>query len=364
MKAKEIFRKIHSMEHFPKSFQKKDASTQKKIIELGLYCWSLIEHEVDSQKDMDQADLISIWKEKGRQEGKELAEVEYSHALQKKELKIQSLEFEKEIIETRMNEVYNQEKQLLISKTRLEVEKENKDIQEEKIRLETKLKTQDDFQSMCMSLLAENNSMKEQIQKLTKTKSSAQIGNDGEDEIEFLLGKSGYEFDKQAKEKGGHKADFRIKTPTDKIFLLDSKKYTTNVSKKEKEKLSSDVDRDETVSGGIFVSITSGIANQTHGDISVTKHYKPILFLSLQGMTQEAKEHTMKLAIKLLEKYTSLHEEKEKTDLLEKVKKAIQTLSELVSRFKNIEKWADEMKQNAKIGVTETELLLSFLQVM
>jgi hypothetical protein len=351
------------MEQLPKSFQKKDTLTQRKIVELGLYCWSLIEHEVDTQKDMDQADLIAIWKDKGRHEGREAAEAEYTQALQKKTIRIQSLEFEKDHLETRLREMFEQEKQLLITRTRLEVETENKQIQEEKIRLETKLQTQEDFQAVCRSLLIENAAMKEQVQKLTKTKSSAEIGNDGEEEIEALLGKTEYEFEKKAKEKGGHKADFRIKTHTNRIFLLDSKKYTTNVNKKEKDKLIADVDRDETVNGGIFVSITSGIANQTHGDIVVTKHYKPILFLSLQGMTQEAKEQTLKLSMKLLEKYTSLHEEKEKTDLIEKVKTAIQTLSELVSRFKNVEKWAEEIKQNAKIGISETELLLKILQL-
>jgi hypothetical protein len=351
------------MDQFPKSFQKKDTATQRKIVELGLYCWSLIEHEVDTQKDMDQADLISIWKEKGRNEGRDLAEVEYTHLLQKKSLQIQNLESEKEQLESRMRDRFEEEKALLIARTRLEVETENKEIHQEKIRLETKLQTQEDFQAVCRSLLVENASMKEQLQKLTKTKSSAEIGNDGEEEIEVLLGKTDYEFEKKAKEKGGHKADFRIKTHTNRIFLLDSKKYTTNVNKKEKDKLIADVDRDETVNGGIFVSITSGIANQTHGDIVVTKHYKPILFLSLQGMTQEAKEHTLKVSIKLLEKYTSLHEEKEKTDLIEKVKTAIQTLSELVSRFKNVEKWADEIKQNAKIGIGETEMLLNLLQL-
>jgi hypothetical protein len=351
------------MEEFPKSFHSKDIRTQRKIVELGLYCWSLIEHEVDAQKDMDQADLIAIWKDKGRQEGKKLSEAEYNDALHKKTIQLQNLEYEKEQMEARLRAIFEQEKQLVITKTRLAVESENKQIQEEKIRLETKLQTQDDFQAVCRSLLTENASMKEQIQKLTKTKSSAEIGNDGEDEIEVILGKTDYEFEKKAKEKGGHKADFRIKTQSNRIFLLDSKKYTTNVNKKEKDKLIADVDRDETVNGGLFVSITSGIANQTHGDIIVTKHYKPIMFLSLQGMTQEAKEQILKLSIKLLEKYTSLHEEKEKTDLIEKVKTAIQTLSELVSRFKNVEKWADEIKQNAKVGITETEILLRILQL-
>lgn len=351
------------MEHLPKLFLNKDNVTQKKIIELGLYCWSLLEHELDSQKDLDQGELISLWKDKGREEGKHIAENEYLQILQKKEIRIQNLELEKEQIESRMSQMFEEEKQLLILKTKLEVEKEYQKIQEEKIRLETRLQTQDDFQAVCRTLLHENVGLKEQIQKLTKTKSSAEIGTDGEDEIEILLGKSGYEFEKHAKEKGGHKADFRIKTRTSKVFLLDSKKYTTNVSKKEKDKLISDVDRDETVNGGIFVSITSGIANQSHGDIIVTKNYKPILFLSLMGMTQEAKEQTVKISIKLLEKYTSLHEEKEKTDLIEKVKTAIQTLSELVLRFKNIEKWADEIKQNAKIGITETDMLLNILQI-
>ena len=64
----------------------------------------------------------------------------------------------------------------------------------------------------------------------------------------------------------------------------------------------------------------------------------------------------------MLEKYTSLHEEKERTDLIEKIKEAIQVISELVSRFKNMEKWADEIKSNAKLGIQHTEALLKVLQ--
>lgn len=347
------------MEHLPASFRSKSEPIQNEIVELGLYCWSLIEQHLDDHKTMDQTEIIKAWKEKGKKQAKQ----EFDQVLKEKELIIKTLEFERDHIETRCQKQFEQEKKFLISTTRFEVEKEFQQLKEEKIRLQTRLETQEDLHIVCRNLSNENESLKQEIDSLTKVKSSAAIGNDGEDEVEILLSKTSYEFDKIAKEKGGHKGDFRIKTQTNKIFLLDSKKYSSNVSKKEKEKLASDVDRDETVHGGIFVSLTSGIANQTHGDIIVSKNYKPILFLSFVNMTQEAKEEVLKVGIKLLEKYTSLHEEKERTDLIEKIKEAIQVISELVSRFKNMEKWADEIKSNAKIGIQHTEALLKVLQM-
>lgn len=348
------------MSHLPKAFSEKSPDIQKKIVELGLYCWTLIEHQIEEQKDISMADLINIWKDKGRSEGRKQAELELDQELKQKQSQLKSLEIERDQIESRCKKLFDQEKLLLIEKTRMEVEKEFQKIKDDKIRLETKLEAQEDFQLISRSLSLENTILKEQIEKLTKTKSSATIGKDGENEIDILLASLQYEYENTAKDD--EKADFRITTETKRNFILDSKKYKRNVGKKEKDKLIRDTDNDATVSGGIMVSLLSGITHQSHGDIIITPNNKPILFISLMGMTVEAQIDTLKISLKLLERYTMLQEEKERADLIEKIKRATITLTDTIQRFKNVEKYAEKIKEDSKIGLSELEFLLGNLR--
>jgi hypothetical protein len=347
------------MDQFPQSFLKRDSPTQKKIIELGLYCWSLIEHELDSQKDMDQADLIFAWKEKGRTEAKHHVEEEYTRLLKKKDEQLQSVEYEKEHLENQMKKQFEQEKFLVMKATRLDVEKEYQTLKEDKIRLETRLETQEDFQVLSRSLVKENAKLKELNEKLTETKSSATIGKDGENLIDVLLSGLHYEYEKTADES--EKADFRITTENKLHFILDSKKYKKNVGKKEKDKLIRDVDSDATVNGGILVSLLSGITHHASGDIITTPNSKPILFISLMGMTEETQIQFLNISIKLLEKYTSLNEQKERADLAEKIKATLPVITESIQRFKNIVKNAEKMLDDAKVGVSQLEPLYKLL---
>lgn len=347
------------MDQFPQSFVKKDILIQKKIIELGLYCWSLIEHELDAQKDMDQAHLISAWKEKGRAEAKKYAEEEYARHLKKKDEQIQSLEYEKDLIENQVKKHFEQEKTLLIKATRLDVEQEYQAIKEEKIRLETRLETQDDFQVLSRALIKENAKLKELTEKLTETKSSATIGKDGENLIDILLSGLHYEYEKTSDE--AEKADFRITTENKLHFILDSKKYKKNVGKKEKDKIIRDVDGDATVNGGILVSLLSGITHHASGDIITTPNSKPILFISLMGMTEETQIEFLNISIKLLEKYTSLNEQKERADLAEKIKATVPVITDAIQRFKNIAKSAEKMLDDAKVGLSQLEPLYKLL---
>lgn len=347
------------MDQFPPTFQKQNSLTQTKIIDLGLYCWSLLEHELDSQTNMDHAHLISVWKEKGRIEAKLHAEEEYTRLLKKKDEQIQSLEYEKEHSESQVKKQFEQEKCLLIKSTRLDVEKEYQTIKEEKIRLETKLETQEDFQVLCRSLVKENVKLKELNEKLTETKSSATIGKDGEDLIDVLLSGLRYEYVKTSDE--AEKADFRITTENKLHFILDSKKYKKNVGKKEKDKIIRDVDADATVNGGILVSLLSGITHHISGDIITTPNSKPILFISLMGMAKETQVEFLNIAIKLLEKYTSLNEQKERADLAEKIKATVPVITDSIQRFKNIVKNAEKMLEDAKVGLSQLEPLYKLL---
>ena len=271
------------MDHLPKEFTKKPQSIQKQIVELGLYCWSLIEHQLEEQKNTSTADIITFWKEKGFQEGKKEQEAYYEQELKKKNAQIKELEYENEKLESKYKKTFEEEKKVLSDKIRLDIQKEFQDTRDDYIRLKAKLEAQEDFQLVSRNLITENTSLKEHIAKLTETKSSATIGKEGEYFIETLLGTLPYEYDmtQYKPEKG----DIRITTKKGRSFIVDSKKYKTNVGKKEKEKLARDVDNDATICGGILISINTKITHQDHGDIIFTDTNKPILLVSLMGMT-------------------------------------------------------------------------------
>jgi hypothetical protein len=347
------------MDYLHKEFTTKPQAIQKQIVELGLYCWSLIEHQLEEQKNTSTADIITFWKEKGFQKGKKEQEEYYEQEIKKKNAHIIELEYENETLGTKYKRTFEEEKKVLSDKIRLDIQKEFQDTRDDYIRLKAKLEAQEDFQLISRKLITENTSLKEEIAKLTETKSSAILGKEGEYYIETLLGKLPYDYDmtQYKPEKG----DIRVTTKKGKSFIVDSKKYKTNVGKKEKEKLARDVDSDATVCGGILISINTKITHQDHGDIIFTENNKPILLVSLMGMTVDAQIEALHISIKLLEQYIHLHEQKERADLVEKIKQAMSVVKESIQRFTNIEKNAKKILEEAKAGVEKLEPLQKLL---
>ncbi len=347
------------MEHFPKDFQEKSKQDQVQIVKLGLYCWSIVEQHMDEQKELDLSEIQKLMKEKGREEGRKQQQFEHEQEIKRFQSQLKFAEMEKEHVEQRLKKEFEQEKQYLAKTTRVDVEKEFQALREENIRLKTKQENEESLLSTCKLQTDQILELKQKLETLEKTKSSATIGKEGEHYIETLLGKLPYEYDmtQYKPEKG----DIRVTTKKGKSFIVDSKKYKTNVGKKEKEKLARDVDSDATVCGGILISINTKITHQDHGDIIFTENNKPILLVSLMGMTLDAQIEALHISIKLLEQYIHLHEQKERADLVEKIKQAMSVVKESIQRFTNIEKNAKKILEDAKAGVDKLEPLQKLL---
>ena len=118
-----------------------------------------------------------------------------------------------------------------------------------------------------------------------KTKTSASRGDIAENFIENICQE--HLPDKTVKRSSGtaHEADFQLYAPDCPDIMLESKNYTTVVSKKEIDKLKSDMDR-MNMKYGLFISFNSRITGKKHMEI---EHYddKCIMYLSDFGFSKD-----------------------------------------------------------------------------
>jgi len=81
---------------------------------------------------------------------------------------------------------------------------------------------------------------------------------------------------------------------------VDSKKYKTPIKMVEIRKLQSDVDGDEEADAGVMLSLDSGIYNYSQFELSRTSKGKTILYMSMEGQSEEEKRRTLQWGIRVL----------------------------------------------------------------
>ena len=374
------------MEAFPESFLHESKSVQLKIIQLGQYCWSLLESEIESQKELDQSSLIKIWKEKGRIDGlklkeEEIEKVKREHSILIEEVNRQNLLLEKKLskyekeLEDRVQKSEKQiqdkyilelqkEKEHILREAKVQVKEELSMLKEENIRLKSSQDYKQAFDFLHSQYIEKENeitSLKVKIDDLTRVRTSYQLGKDGEGEIENLL-KQLADFEHVNVHAEAEKADFRL--TKDKIHLiLDSKKYSGVVPKKERDKLIDNTDKDSLISGGILLSLNSKISARQHCEIELTKQNKPILYLCFLGMTQDAKLHCLDLSLKMLFRIIQSQNEKERNELVEKTKLALVLLEEHRKKLENSKKAFLEGIEHLKIGLADVKQIMETLSI-
>jgi hypothetical protein len=257
------------------------------------------------------------------------------------------------------------EKEFAIKQARLDMSEEYAKLKEEIVRLKAGVdfKTAYDFaQARFDEQCKVNKELQDKIQELSRVKSSFHLGKEGEGEIEEFL-KQIPEFDYQNVNAEADKADFRITSKDKIVMILDSKKFTHSVPKKDRDKLLDNTDKDALVAGGLLVSLSSKISARQHCEIEFTPNNKPILYLCLSGMTNEAKLHTLDMALKLLLRLVSLKSNNEKDLLVEKIQRASYSLQEIAKRFENCKKNAADILENSKIGLADVKKVCDALAI-
>ena len=375
------------MDHLPKSFTSLDFQIQLKIVNAGLHVWSLVQTELERQNNMNTDDLIRLWKDAGKQEAYAEKDREFARLVKEKDAVFQDLLAEKSIAEKRLDslemevagkvateiqrtsvtlqERFDAEKQMMVREAKLAAAEEYSKLKEENTALKLGLNFKEayDFsQARYAELQKDHEALKDKLEDLTRVRSSFQLGKEGEAEIEELL-KQCADFDYENVNAEADKADFRIVAKDKTVFILDSKKYKRSVPKKEIDKLISNTDKDTTVAGGILVSLQSKICRRSHCEIEFTPANKPVLYLCLEDMTTEAKLHALDISFKLLMRLVETQDQVQRSELLEKMKRAIGVLNDVMKKVEGIKKSATEILDTAKVSLADMKQVKEYLMV-
>ena len=367
-----------SMEHLPEEFQDASREEQAQIAHLGLQSWSILKKEIGKVKDLDYTKLVEKFKEEGRKEGKREGEREAAKLLKEKEYgiddlttqlkglqkKLERLEAEKQKeladIEQRLKKDVQRENDTLIREATLAERAAGlQQVKEYEIQI-AQLQAKEDWKLAYGDSQKQIDLLRKELDTFKKIRSSYEIGQEGEEETESMLCKIP-EWDCERVSKEKDRADFRMTSKDKKSFILDSKKYVNSVPKKERDKLMSNVDEDASVLGGILVSLDSKIATKENCEIETTPGKKPVCYLNLAGMNGEAKIAYIASTLKFLHQYVASHDEREKNELVEKMREAGMKIDELKKETENVRNKAKEVYESLKLNVGKIQSVMDFL---
>ena len=364
------------MDHLAERFQDATREEQVQIVNIGLQCWDILQAELQKVQELDSTKLIEKWKEEGKKEGRREGEKEMRRLVREKEDRLEDLESQRISLERKLERAVSEkqkeidelekkwqreserEKEVISKEAALAERAQNmKSIKEYEIQI-AQLQAKEDWQRAYNDTQKELEKLRSQME--TKVQSSYEIGQEGEEESEAMLRKiPEWDCEKVSKEK--HKGDFRMVSRTKKTFILDSKKYKDNVQKKERDKLISDVDGDATVSGGIMISLNSNISTKENCQIETTPGKKPICYLNFVGMAIDAKIAYLSSTLKFLEQYVGTNDEREKSELLDRMREAHRRIGELKHDTENIRNKAKEVYESLKINATKIQTIMDFI---
>jgi len=366
------------MDHLSEEFQDASREEQAQIVQLGLQCWSILKKEVGKVKDMDYTKLTEKFRDEGRKEGRREGEREAAKLLKEKEYSFDDVTSQLKALEKKLARLDTEkQKELddLTQKLKREADREHDTIMREATLAERTLGLQKikDYEVQIAQLQAKEDwktaygdsqkqieLLRRELETFKKIRSSYEIGQEGEEETESFLCKiPQWDCERVSKEK--HKGDFRMISRDKKTFILDSKKYKDNVQKKERDKLISDVDADASISGGIMISLDSKISTKENCEIETTPGKKPVCYLNLVGMNAEAKIAYIASTLKFLHQYVASHDEREKNELVERMREAGLKIDELRKDTENLRNKAKEVYESLKLNVGKIQSVMEFL---
>lgn len=348
---------------------------RQEVLRLGFQCWDLIQEESLRKRDLDLASLLDAQRQEGREEGKKEQAAKFKQAFHEQDIKIDSLTREKLSLQQDINQFertlnekegklradLEKQKEMIIKETRIQ---EYQVFQERMTTYEktiAKLEAKQDWQQVYEREHNERLLLQAQLQDMKKNKTSFTLGKEGEAEIHSLLSQiHEWDFEEVHQEPG--KADFRATNKEKKTFILDAKNYSRAVPKQERDKISRDVDNDSTVLGGILVSLNSKVHTKEHCEIELTPMKKPICYLVLEGMSDQAKCVCIASTLRLMLQYIASNDQREKDSLVDKIQQAFLRLREYKSETENQRNKAKELYESLKLSVEKVQGLLDYLQ--
>lgn len=375
------------MEHFPTQFRDADLRTQKKIIDLGLFSWQVLQAELDSIQDTQNVDVLALCKDRAEKEAKQWIERETSRLAKLHKAEVEDHQTEQETLKRRLLAVKAESAEQLKDLEGQLLKRFDKDLETQKTQIAREvrlsmaeevsalkselqmLKVKEEFKSAYEFAKSQYEGEKKRadelelkLQELTRVRSSYHLGKEGESEIEDLL-RGIPEFDFLNVNTEADKADFRLTNKEGQVIILDSKKFKGAVPKKDRDKLIANTDKDALICAGLMVSLNSKVSARTHCEIEYSPCNKPILYLCLQDMSNDAKLQTLDTALKLVLRLIATQDEKEKEKLVEKIHMAFGKLEELSKKTENIKKNATDILENTKLCLTDIKCLKDVLSI-
>lgn len=211
------------------------------------------------------------------------------------------------------------------------------------------------------NLETERYALQETLATLTVTKSSHQIGKDGETTViglieKYILPEFLYSSVVDVSHLP-HSADCHIHfmSPLGKKMkiLVDSKKYKESVRTKEVVKLHNDVDADDEATAGIMISLDSVISSVKQFQVEKTPKGKFILYLSMSDIDEQYKGKTLCWATRIISTLASFTNNSKELDKISAFMKDLESSSKDVdATFKACQK-ATDLAKIAKENLTK-----------
>lgn len=343
------------------AFIEADEDSRLMMINSAAECYSLLMKKVQEEcADKNETERRNIYLAEGKKEGREEVWREMEEQIEsslKLSHQVQSLERMKRILEAKCEEMerelekedernkkererfqkdregmeeYAREKyesslkrECEILRRQVEMEERGK-VQSELVELnrrislyEARMENEEERKQYIGILTRQIEEMKGQIENMTKTKTSVELGQIGEEETEGLLIKYvNCEYIRTAKES--YSGDFQVTINGNKI-LIDSKKYTSSVDINQRKRIIRDTDRDGKLAGGIMISHDVPIQTKKNFDVEISPKNKPIMYLSFMNMGYEERGRSLEAALRVLERIVSIRETGERDSMIEKL---------------------------------------------
>ena len=345
------------------------------MLRLGFLCWDIIQDESLRKRDLDMASLLDIQREQGKEEGRREESTKLKKAMLEQSLRIDSLSNKEMLLQEQINRFdrttkekeeklrieLEKQKEMIVKETQLQASQSFQEKVTTYEKVIAKLEAKQDWQQAYEREHQEKTTLQNQLQDMKKSKTSFTLGKEGEAEIQSLLSQlHEWDFEEVHQEPG--KADFRAVNKQKKTFILDAKNYSKAVPKNEREKIVRDVDNDTSVLGGILVSLNSKVHTKEHCEIELTPMKKPICYLVLEGMSDQAKGVCIASTLRLMLQYVASSDQREKDDLVDKIQQAFLRLREFKSETENQRNKAKDLYESLKLSVDKVQSLLDFLQ--
>jgi hypothetical protein len=338
-----------------------DYETCLQMANLGATCYTALKEDLFSHwNSVEDTEKAELWREEGRQEGKQtVLETVKTRLAAAEDLAIRlatetagreadRARSEQELTQLRNNiekEATRRVYQLLEMRTKeFELAKANEvssfqqrlaaaEAKEEMVALIKE--AQIAMREKVVWLEEENATLLKQLQP----KSSHAIGKEGEATVFELFEKSVLPHFLYAKMEDmsavGHSADFHVwvQSPTGKTvkILIDAKKYKGAVRTKEVEKLHADVDADEEAVAGLMVSLDSAISATKQFQLEKTPKMKLVMYLTLKDMLEEMRGPVLCWATRVVSTVVSDTNSSDKQHMLDSLSLFLKELNKTVA---------------------------------